>query len=155
MSTAPPTQDFRARVGDAIASVVAQSPAYPMLVKKAKRTMKNSNVGIDWDGEVQRLQGVQDWEASLAELLKDGKVNVPEYYMQPFHTYPDGNLCWEAAWEQELASKAVGARNFPDDAAQGEHCLRMAYTTQMERLGAVVDKGGLIVDMGCGTGAST
>lgn len=42
------------------------------------------------------------------ELLETSSVEVPDYYVKPFHAYSDGNLCWEAAWEQHLASKAVG-----------------------------------------------
>ncbi|CAN0372121.1 unnamed protein product, partial [Ascophyllum nodosum] len=46
-------------------------------------------------------------------------------------------------------------RNFPNDARNGERLLREAYEKQMERLGVVVEKGGLVVDLGCGTGMST
>lgn len=46
-------------------------------------------------------------------------------------------------------------RNFPNDAENGEHLLRKAYEEQMERLGVVVEDGGLLVDLGCGSGTST
>lgn len=45
-------------------------------------------------------------------------------------------------------------RNFPNDPKEGERLLRESYHTQMERLGVVVEDGGLVVDMGCGTGSS-
>lgn len=63
---------------------------------------------MDWDNEVARFRDAQDWDAALAELLASTSVETPEYYRRPFHAYSDGNLCWEAAWEQHLASKAVG-----------------------------------------------
>lgn len=46
-------------------------------------------------------------------------------------------------------------RNFPNDAARGEHLLRTGYEEQMERLGVLVDDAGLVVDLGCGSGTST
>lgn len=46
-------------------------------------------------------------------------------------------------------------RNFPNDAARGEHLLRKGYEEQMERLGVLVEDGGLVVDLGCGSGTST
>ena len=55
-----------------------------------------------------RLRAAQDWDATLDDLLENSAVEVPDYYKKPFHAYSDGNLCWEAAWEQHLASKAVG-----------------------------------------------
>lgn len=144
-------------LGDKVASVIVNSPVYPLLINQAKSTMKKSaeNIGVDWDGEVARFRAAQDWDAALDDLLENSAVEVPDYYKKPFHAYSDGNLCWEAAWEQHLASKAVGVRNFPDDAEKGEHLLRSRYEEQMARLGVLVEEGGLVVDLGCGSGTST
>ncbi|CAM9854194.1 unnamed protein product [Pylaiella littoralis] len=149
--------DVGGMLGDKVASAIVGSPFYPLLTKYAKSTMKQSakDIGVDWDGEVARLRGGQDWDAALTGLLETSSVEVPEYYRKPFHAYADGNLCWEAAWEQHLASLAVGFRNFPDDAARGEYLMRSAYENQMERLGVGVEDGGLVVDLGCGSGTST
>lgn len=46
-------------------------------------------------------------------------------------------------------------RNFPNEDERGEDLLREAYATQMERLGVLVEDGGLVVDLGCGSGTST
>ncbi|CAN0077121.1 unnamed protein product, partial [Discosporangium mesarthrocarpum] len=151
------SEDVGARIGDAIASAIVSSPVYPLLISQAKNTMKVSakNIGVEWDKEVEALRAARDWDAEMKKLMEGSRVETPGYYMKPFHAYRRGNLCWEAAWEQELASKSVGVRNFPDDAERGEHRLRKAYETQMERLGALVEEGALLVDMGCGTGTST
>ena len=42
------------------------------------------------------LKGAADWEAELASV-KNPNLQLPAYYTQPFHAYPEGNLCWEAA----------------------------------------------------------
>ncbi|CAM9798698.1 unnamed protein product [Scytosiphon promiscuus] len=149
--------DFGAMLGDKVASAIVDSPVYPLLIRQAKDTMKKSaeNIGVDWDGEVAKLRDAQDWEAALKDLLESSSVEIPDYYRKPFHAYSDGNLCWEAAWEQHLASKAVGYRNFPNDAERGEYLLREGYRKQMARLGVLVEDGGLVVDLGCGSGTST
>jgi ubiquinone/menaquinone biosynthesis C-methylase UbiE len=79
----------------------------------------------------------------------------PSYYTKEFHAYPKGNLSWEAAIEQELASRAVGARNFPSHGARGEDVFRSSFEEAILRLGGRVPKGGIVVDFGCGTGIST
>lgn len=46
-------------------------------------------------------------------------------------------------------------RNFPNEGGRGEYLLRKAYEGQMQRLGVEVEEGGLVVDLGCGSGTST
>lgn len=50
----------------------------------------------------------------------------------------DGNLCWQAAFEQEIASLAVGIRSFPKEGLNAEKMLRDAYIAQLTRLGGQV-----------------
>ena len=50
---------------------------------------------------------------------------VQDYYKQRFHGYERGNLCIRAAIEQEIAGKAVGARNYPGYGREGEIKLRI------------------------------
>lgn len=50
----------------------------------------------------------------------------------------DGNLCWQAAFEQEIASLAVGIRSFPKEGLNAEKFLRDAYIAQLTRLGGQV-----------------
>jgi len=142
-----------------------RSPLYQLLlVPQARRTMISTAEanGIDWSGARAWIADQQGpWSASPA-LAAEGQttespasVAIPEYYRQPFHAYEQGNLCWEAAWEQELASKAVGARNFPAYRERGEEAFRGAFDEALGSLGAEVPDGCTIVDLGCGTGIST
>jgi ubiquinone/menaquinone biosynthesis C-methylase UbiE len=80
---------------------------------------------------------------------------VPLYYRQSFHAYETGNLSWEAALEVEIASCAIGARNFPQYGSKGEEAFRGAFDMALMEAGAVVPNGGRVLDMGCGTGMST
>lgn len=83
---------------------------------------------------------------------------VPVYYQRAFHAYDDGNLSWEAAYEVEIASCAVGARNFPQFGSNGEYAFRDAFDSALvEARGdaVILPKGATMVDLGCGTGMST
>ena len=81
--------------------------------------------------------------------------NVPPYYQRPFHAYEEGNLSWQAAMEQELASAAVGTRNVPLEGKHGEDAFRRMFEDGLQEAGAIIPKGSVVVDLGCGTGIST
>ena len=38
----------------------------------------------------------------LKEKIENKTLCYPDYYLQPFHGYDDGNLNWEAAQENEV-----------------------------------------------------
>eukprot|EP01036_Dinobryon_divergens_P031829 gene31829-41307_t len=120
------------------------------------------NAGLDWPGKAARLR--TEFFANNAptpqDIMNENPTLITEdYYKSKFHGYADGNLCLEAAIEQEIAGKAVGARNFPAEGLNGESVLRGCYDTQIRALGVEAGvqaiEGAVIVDMGCGTGTST
>jgi hypothetical protein len=86
------------------------SPLYEhLLVPQARATMvKTARAnGIPWEASLEWIskgalpQG--GWDDALSNVT-DSDTQTPAYYRQPFHAYlKGGNLCWEAAWEQELA----------------------------------------------------
>jgi ubiquinone/menaquinone biosynthesis C-methylase UbiE len=65
---------------------------------------------------------------------------IPDYYKNaPYHAYyPHGNLCWEAALEVEIASKAVGARNFPAFGRNGEDAFRDSFGVALDEITRVL-----------------
>ena len=129
------------------------SPLYKaVLVPQAKATMVKTaeQNGVPWTDALAWVEARGPWV-----LPEQERVTVPEYYREPFHAYESGNLCWEAAWEGEIASRAVGARNFPEAGADGELAFRGAFDDALDSLGAVVPRGGAVVDLGCATGIST
>ena len=101
------------------------SPLRGPVTAQAKKTMKATarSVGIDWDGARDEMRARM--ECSDAELERVGgpqwRDAIPEYYRRAFHAYDDGNLGWDAAVEQEIASKAVGARNYPSGGENGDN----------------------------------
>eukprot|EP00953_Heterococcus_sp_UTEX-ZZ885_P016396 9220-Heterococcus_DN1.PRE.1 len=118
-SSATATESLAAKFGDAFATAVVGSPLYPFLMESARKTMKDAaeRVGVQWDARVAELSAAKDWTAALEEVISSSQpVQVPDYYLKKFHAYEEGNLSFEAAFEQELASVAVGVRNYPDAA---------------------------------------
>ncbi|OLP76415.1 putative methyltransferase AN0656 [Symbiodinium microadriaticum] len=145
--------------GQQLLDMALESPLYKMLlVPQARRTMVDTAEanGIGWSSSLEYIRGQGPWDDTvLQELEADSPTKLPSYYKKPFHAYDTGNLNWEAAFEQELASRAVGARNFPAFGKDGEDAFRAAFDNALASLGAAVPDGGVIVDMGCGTGIST
>ena len=136
-----------AQLGDRMTTLLVSSPLYPVMVKKARDTMKKTaeGAGIDWDAEVQKITDVSDLEETFTEITGgesssewDASKHLPAYYLAKFHAYGAGNLCWEAALEQMVAGKGVGVRNFPAYGKDGEDHMRSLHEAAMLRLGAYV-----------------
>ena len=51
---------------------------------------------------------------SIKEEIEDRSMEYPDYYMQEFHAYEEGNLNWLAAFEVESATYSMALRTFPD-----------------------------------------
>jgi ubiquinone/menaquinone biosynthesis C-methylase UbiE len=93
--------------------------------------------------------------SKLVSLSMMNNTIIPDYYRQAFHAYEQGNLCWEAAWEVEIASAAVGARNFPAYGRYGERAFRDSFHIALLEGGAQCPHNAVVVDLGAGTGIST
>jgi len=135
-------------------SALLKTPVYKNLLVPASRNMMINTAkenGVPWADAVAWIRGATTWE-----LDDDADVAVPAYYRQPFHAYEPGNLCWEAAWEAEVAGRAVGARNYPAFGAEGEEAFRGAFDDALVAAGArTPGAGDTILDLGCATGHGT
>jgi hypothetical protein len=89
-------------------NALIKSPLYTPIVAMARDTMIKTaaSVGVDWKGKALALrQANPDWKSAIESIKaqKSPDFVPPAYYMQPFHGYTEGNLCLDAALEQELA----------------------------------------------------
>ncbi len=79
---------------------------------------------------VARVRDTRESATQIREIraeLEDPAVRYPDYYVQPFHAYAEGNLCWLAAFEVEAATYSMALRTFPDaglSPAQAQQRLR-------------------------------
>lgn len=98
--------------------------------------------------------GDVDWLESSQQ--EHPMVRIPSWYQtSAYHAYATGHLCWEAAWEMELAGAAIGARNMPASGRRGEAVFREQFHRALTAAGATVPPNAILLDVGCGTGTST
>lgn len=136
--------------------LIRTKPIYALLKQQARQVLIKTaeKNGIPWRQHYEELakSGVQ---ADLEQITRP-EVTYPDYYQVPFHAYTEGNLCWQAAFEAESATYAMGLRVWKDEpltwqAAQARlrgsfHQVLAAQITQ-----PVQD----ILDLGCSVGIST
>ncbi|NET47751.1 MAG: methyltransferase domain-containing protein [Merismopedia sp. SIO2A8] len=145
---------------------VAKHQARAMMVKRA------ASIGVDWPGEVAALRSRRSlsdiqtlspqsqtqlllnpiWEAELAKLRNDNLV-YPDYYLQSFHAYEEGNMGWQPAFEADVAGKTVHAKIWAGAGAKGDAQLRQSYHDVIKRTLPTPPQD--IVDIGCSAGHST
>jgi hypothetical protein len=129
--------------GATVISSILKSPLYAPIVLLARNTMVKTaqNAGLDWPGKAARLR--TEFFANNAptpeDIMNENPTLITEdYYKSKFHGYANGNLCLEAAIEQEIAGKAVGARNFPAEGLNGEVIKIIYISTAMCRISVYV-----------------
>lgn len=153
-------EDFSSK----IINFIFSTPLYKPIVNMARDTMVKTayGAGLDWTKKVEDISKAVpagSWDQRVAAVIGEyPDLKYPEYFTQNFHGYETGNLGVTAAFEQEIAGKAVGARNFPQAGLEGEAMLRGSYDREIQILGGLPPSTtalDCIVDMGCGTGTST
>lgn len=124
---------------------LAKHQARTMMIKRAEK------IGVPWRQQVQQLQ-THDWDSEMAQV-QNTQLSYPDYYLQSFHAYDKGDLCWDAALEVEVAAQAVHAGIWPEAGAQGDSKLRQSYHNVIKEKIAIQPQD--ILDLGCSVGMST
>ena len=133
----------------------------PLKEKARKWFIKRAALkGIDWN----KITDVYKLPSSMAELenLKNMVENktlcYPEYFLQPFHGYDEGNMNWLAAQENEAAALSMSANYWKGLLAlDSEQWVRYNVTKNVRnylRQNELVDPE-YILDVGCSGGIST
>eukprot|EP00984_Skeletonema_dohrnii_P036585 scaffold37712_cov167-Skeletonema_dohrnii-CCMP3373.AAC.2 len=152
-----PKSQPRSGIAQELLNLALKSPLWTyVMVPQARASIVKTaeSNGIQW-------MNAKSWLNEQLSTKDYSGVVYPEYYKQSFHAYQDGNLSYDAAVEQELASRAVGARNFPKYGERGEDVFRDSFDKALAGIGARIcdnpnEQGKkVIVDFGCGTGTST
>jgi SAM-dependent methyltransferase len=136
--------------------LINTKPLYALMKRQARQVLIKTaeKNGIPW------RQQRSEWEASdvrdrLPEVI-DATVSYPDYYRVPFHAYPEGNLCWQAAFEAEAATYSMALRVWPQEsltwqAAQDR--LRGSFHQVLADHGPKTVQN--VLDIGCSVGIST
>ncbi|MBP0020624.1 MAG: class I SAM-dependent methyltransferase [Cyanobacteria bacterium SBLK] len=123
----------------------AKSRARKMMVERAEK------IGVPWRKTVDELRSL-DWERRR-DRLQDPTLTYPDYYLTSFHAYEEGNMSWDAAFEQECAACAVHAKVWPEAGKDGDRRLRQSYQDVLRQ--QLPREPQRILDLGCGVGMST
>jgi ubiquinone/menaquinone biosynthesis C-methylase UbiE len=124
---------------------LAKLQARKMMIERAEK------IGVPWRQQVQQLQ-THDWDSEMAQV-QNTQLSYPDYYLQSFHAYDKGDLCWDAAFEVEVAAQAVHAGIWPEAGVQGDSKLRQSYHNIIKEKIAIQPQD--ILDLGCSVGMST
>ncbi|MEL6223199.1 MAG: methyltransferase domain-containing protein [Cyanobacteria bacterium J06627_8] len=110
-----------------VSGLLAVKPLWNLAKWQARTMMINraERLGIPWRETVQRFES-HNWQADW-ESIQDAELSYPGNYRASFHGYDEGHLCWQAAFEFEVASNAVHSKLFPEAGTQSDAKLRQSY----------------------------
>ena len=136
---------------------IQTKPIYSIMKRQARGVMIKTaeKNGIPWRENYQELS--QSGLEAEYKAIANPDLDYPDYYCVPFHAYDRGNLCWQAAFEAESATRSMGLRvwkNEPDLTWQkAELRLRHSfYDLISDYLTYPVSDA---LDVGCSVGIST
>ncbi|EFJ11155.1 hypothetical protein SELMODRAFT_126718 [Selaginella moellendorffii] len=114
--------------------------------------------GIPWRSLSSQILGSEEIKAEK-ELVENKSIVYPEYYLQKFHAYTKGNLCWEAASEAEVATMSMVRRALPA-AETTEEALEVLRGNWIRALESYHSQNSVlpvsqVLDVGCSVGLST
>jgi len=129
----------------------------------ARRTLINTaeKNGIPWIANAAALESSEQVYKLFDEITNpEVAANYPEYYLKPFHAYADGNLCWQAAFEAESATKSMALRVWPKEGLTWETAQERLRSSFLDCLQDHITANNLaapatILDVGCSVGMST
>jgi len=145
VSPTPMTQVVNGLLGIKPLWNVAKWQARKMMIKRAER------LGIPWRETVKTYQA-QDWD-TIWQTAVNPDLTYPDYYQASFHGYDQGHLCWDAAFEFEVAANAVHSSLFPEAGAKGDAKLRQSYHDVL--LSQLPQAPQRILDLHCTVGLSS
>jgi ubiquinone/menaquinone biosynthesis C-methylase UbiE len=145
-------EDFLSKIVNILINI---KPIYALMKQQARQVLIKTaeKNGVLWRKNCQDLDRPE--VKNLLTEITNSEINYPEYYQQPFHAYDQGNLCWQAAFEAEPATRAMGLRVWPKekiDWQTAESRLRGSFHQILAEYGpSDVHR---ILDIGCSVGIS-
>jgi ubiquinone/menaquinone biosynthesis C-methylase UbiE len=146
-------EDFLSKV---VNLLIRTKPLYALMKRQARQVMIKTaeKHGIPWR-ETCRALAASTIHDLLPEVTNPA-VTYPDYYQVPFHAYPEGNLCWLAAFEAESATYAMALRVWPQEDLTWQSAQDRLRGSFHQVLAAhSPDQVRDVLDMGCSVGVST
>lgn len=136
--------------------LIQTKPIYGLMKQQARKVLIKTaeKNGVPWRQHYDELvaSGIQQ----KITQLTDNSVRYPDYYQVPFHAYAEGNLCWDAAFEAESATYAMGLRVWKDEPLtwqEAQDRLRGSFHQVLAQYIQTPVRD--VLDVGCSIGIST
>ena len=136
--------------------LIRTKPLYALMKYQARQVLIKTaeKNGIPWRQMVKDL--AQSKAKEYFEEINNPDLQYPDYYQVPFHAYPEGNLCWQAAFEAVPATESMALRVWKNEQLTPEvaqHRLRQNFLDIVEQY--LPEKVQDVLDLGCSVGIST
>ncbi|XP_004505505.2 uncharacterized protein [Cicer arietinum] len=143
-----------------VRALISFKPLYSILKLGARQVLISTaeKNNIPWREMTKEILESQVYKEM--DTIQNHSLVYPDYYLNPFHAYDEGNLTWLAAAEAEAATKSMVRRAIPnassiDEATQilrgnwlqaiEQHHLQHSQTSMISD----------ILDIGCSVGVSS
>ena len=124
---------------------IARHQARKMIIKRGEK------IGVPWKKQVEEMKAV-DWENEIKKV-ENPNVSYPDYFLDSFHGYEEGNMGWKPALELEVAALTVHSKLFNQAGElEGDAKLRASYHNILK---PQIPEPQDILDVACGVGLST
>ncbi|KAF5449919.1 hypothetical protein F2P56_030318 [Juglans regia] len=143
-----------------VGALISFKPLYSLLKLGARRVLINTaeKKNIPW-----REMTMEILESDVykeLESIQNPSVVYPDYYLNPFHAYDEGNLSWLAAAEAEAATLSMARRAVPGASSLDEanEIIRGNWLQAIEQHHLQYSGNSMIrdiLDIGCSVGVST
>lgn len=148
------------RLSRFVGTVISFKPLYSLLKLGARQVLISTaeKNNIPWR---EMTNGILESEVyKELESIQDPSLVYPDYYLNPFHAYDEGNLSWLAAAEAEAATMSMVKRAIPDAPSVDEanKVVRGNWLRAIEEHYQQFSTNKMINDMldiGCSVGVST
>ncbi|MGK7926286.1 MAG: class I SAM-dependent methyltransferase [Spirulina sp.] len=136
--------------------LIQTQPIYNIMKRQARQVFIKTaeQNGISWRDTYRELD--RSPVKSLLSETTNPNLTYPDYYCVPFHAYDEGNLCWDAAFEAESATKAVGLRVWKGENLtwqEAENRMRGNFHKIIGEYSPPIVRD--VLDVGCSVGIST
>ena len=100
-----------------------KSQARNFFIKRAEKK------GIPWNDLKHKYQNPTSFQTIEKQFqnLRNLSILYPSYFLQPFHGYDDGNMNWDAAFENEASTMSISS-NYWEDIIPKDAARRMRST---------------------------
>ncbi|RDX72607.1 Transcription factor bHLH30 [Mucuna pruriens] len=143
-----------------VKALISFKPFYSLLKIGARRALISTaeKNNIPWRAMAKEI--LESEVYGEMDTIQNKSLVYPDYYLNPFHAYDEGNLTWLAAAEAEAATMSMARRALPDASSiqEANQILRGNWLRAIEQHHIQYSKSSRIddiLDIGCSVGIST